>query len=76
MFFAGDQPVEASDAAAEERATGLDEAPTGGLAAQARVAADADAQTERETDKTTLRQVLAVRHTSFLTCAMIVKLSW
>ena len=56
MFFAGDQPVEASDAAAKERATGLDEAPTGGLAAQARVAADADAQTERETDKTTLRK--------------------
>ncbi|CAD6338560.1 unnamed protein product [Miscanthus lutarioriparius] len=71
-----DQPVEASDAAAKARATGLDEAPTGGLAAQARVAADADAQTERETDKTTLRQVLAVRHTSFLACAMIVKLSW
>jgi len=57
VFSAGDQPVEASDAAAiavaEALATGLDEAtPTGGLAAQA----------ERDAGKTTLRQVLAVRH--------------
>ena len=69
-FSAGDQPVEASDAAAiaaaEARATGLDEAPPGGLAAQARAAADANAQA----DKTTLRQVLAVRHASFFSLIM------
>ena len=52
VFSAGDQPVEASDAAT----------PTGGLAAQARAAADANAQVERYAGKTTLRQVLAVRH--------------
>ncbi|XP_062200953.1 late embryogenesis abundant protein D-34-like [Phragmites australis] len=62
-FSAGDQPVEPSDAAAiaaaEMRATGLDEAPPGGLSAQARAAADANALAERDADKTTLRDVLA-----------------
>lgn len=88
-FSAGDEPVAASDAAAiaaaEARATGLDdEAPPGGLAAQARAAADSNARAEREADKTTLRQVLAVRYAtdtrSFLTprvqCAMIARLRW
>jgi hypothetical protein len=70
-FSAGDQPVEPSDAAAiaaaEARASGTDEAPPDGLAARARAAADANALALREEDRATLRDVLAVRHASFLT---------
>ncbi|CAM0943147.1 unnamed protein product [Alopecurus aequalis] len=62
-FSAGDQPVEPSDAAAieaaEARAARLNTAPPGGLAAQARAAADANALAERDEDKTRLRDVLA-----------------
>jgi hypothetical protein len=65
-FSAGDQPVEPSDAeaiaAAEARASGTGEAPPDGLAARARAAADANAAAWRdEDDRTTLRDVLAVR---------------
>jgi hypothetical protein len=70
-FSAGDQPVEPSDAAviaaAEVRATGTDEAPPDGLAARARAAVDANAFARREEDRATLRDILAVRHASFLT---------
>ena len=45
------------------------------MAAEARAATDANAQAEREANKTTLRQVLVVRHASFLTCASQIKLS-
>jgi len=61
---AGDEPVERSDAAAiqaaEARATGLDANVPGGLAAQAQSAAAANAWAERDADKTTLGDVLAV----------------
>ncbi|PNT67409.1 hypothetical protein BRADI_3g27150v3 [Brachypodium distachyon] len=61
-FSAGEEPVEASDAAAieaaEARVNGATPA-AGSLAARARAAADANAVAEREEDKTRLRDVLA-----------------